>query len=93
MLPWPDYFGGAPGARLDGIDTSSRGRCPPTPLGPYAERVRGPLDNERLGVPAPELLTGGRALIGRFLAALRRFPDASVHLDSPLTDSSSTTAP
>jgi succinate dehydrogenase/fumarate reductase flavoprotein subunit len=30
--------------------------------------------------------SGGRALIGRFLAALRRFPHAAVHLDSPLTE-------
>ena len=55
-------------------------------LGPNADKVRGPLDNERFGSPAPDLLTGGRALIGRFLAALRRFPTATTHLDSPLTD-------
>lgn len=59
---------------------------PAEALGPYADTVRGPLDHERLGTPAPELLTGGRALVGRFLAALRRFPHASVHLESPLTD-------
>jgi 3-oxosteroid 1-dehydrogenase len=86
VLPWPDYFGHAPGARLDGMRHIVSRALPAEALGPYADRVRGPLDNERLGVPAPELLTGGRALIGRFLAALRRFPDASVRLDSPLTD-------
>jgi 3-oxosteroid 1-dehydrogenase len=86
VLPWPDYFGSVPGARLDGMRHIVSRALPADALGPYAERVRGPLDNERLGVPAPELLTGGRALIGRFLAALRRFPDASVHLDSPLSD-------
>ena len=86
VLPWPDYFGSAPAARLDGLRHIVARALPGSALGPYADRVRGPLDNERLGVPAPELLTGGRALIGRFLAALGRFPDASVHLDSPLTE-------
>lgn len=86
VLPWPDYFGRAPGARLDGLRHIVARALPANALGPHADRVRGPLDNERLGVPAPELLTGGRALIGRFLAALRQFPHASVHLDSPVTD-------
>ena len=86
VLPWPDYFAHAPGARLDGMRHIVSRALPADALGPYADRVRGPLDTERLGVPAPELLTGGRALIGRFLAALRRFPDAALHLDSPLTD-------
>jgi 3-oxosteroid 1-dehydrogenase len=86
VLPWPDYFGRAPGARLDGLRHIVARSLPASALGPYADRVRGPLDNERLGAPAPELLTGGRALIGRFLAALRRYPDAAVHLESPLTE-------
>jgi 3-oxosteroid 1-dehydrogenase len=86
VLPWPDYFGSAPGARSDGMRHIVSRAIPASALGPHADQVRGPLDNERLGVPAPDLLTGGRALIGRFLAALRRFPAAAVHLDSPLTD-------
>jgi 3-oxosteroid 1-dehydrogenase len=86
VLPWPDYFGHAPGARLDGMRHIVSRALPADALGPHADRVRGPLDNERLGVPAPELLTGGRALVGRFLAALRRFPAATVHLESPLVD-------
>ena len=86
VLPWPDYFGAAPGARLDGMRHIVSRALSSDALGPYADRVRGPLDNERLGEPAPKLLTGGRALIGRFLAALNRFPDTTVHLDSPLID-------
>ncbi|MBJ7338378.1 FAD-binding protein [Mycolicibacterium sp.] len=86
VLPWPDYFGAAPGARLDGMRHIVSRALPAEALGRWADRVRGPLDNERLGTPAPELLTGGRALIGRFLAALNRFPDTAMHLDSPLTD-------
>jgi 3-oxosteroid 1-dehydrogenase len=86
ILPWPDYFGSVAGARLDGLRHIVSRALPASALGPYADRIRGPLDNERLGAPAPDLLTGGRALIGRFLAALQRFPHAAVHLDSPLTD-------
>ncbi len=86
VLPWPDYFAHAPGARLDGMRHIVSRALPADTLGPYADRVRGPLDTERLGARAPELLTGGRALIGRFLAALRRFPGAALNLDSPLTD-------
>ena len=86
VLPWPDYFGSIPGARLDGLRHIVARALPASALGPYADRVRGPLDTERFGTPAPDLLTGGRALIGRFLAALQRFPHASIHLDSPLTD-------
>lgn len=86
VLPWPDDFGQAPGAPRDGLRHIVSRSLSASALGPYTDRVRGPLDNERLGVPAPELLPGGRALIGRFLAALRRFPHAAVHLDSPLTE-------
>jgi 3-oxosteroid 1-dehydrogenase len=86
VLPWPDYFGSAPGARLDGLRHIVCKPLPNDALGPYATKVRGPLDNERFGGPAPDLLTGGRALVGRFLAALRQFPHAAAHLDSPLTD-------
>jgi 3-oxosteroid 1-dehydrogenase len=86
VLPWPDYFGQAPGARLDGLRHIVSKGLPATALGPYADRVRGPLDTERLGKPAPEQLTGGRALIGRFLAAFLEYPSAAVHLNSPLID-------
>lgn len=86
VLPWPDYFGHAPGARLDGMRHIVARSLSADVLGHYADRIRGPLDNERLGAPAPDLLTGGRALIGRLLAAFLRFPHAAAHLDSPLTD-------
>jgi 3-oxosteroid 1-dehydrogenase len=86
VLPWPDYFGSVPGARLDGMRHIVCKPLPGDALGPNAGTVRGPLDNERFGTPAPDLLTGGRALIGRFLSALRQFPNATTHLNSPLTD-------
>ena len=85
-LPWPDYFGAAPEARLDGMRHIVAQPFPDERLGPHAGLVRGPLDNERFGTPAPDLLIGGRALIGRFLAALNRFPDAVAHRNSPLVD-------
>jgi len=86
VLPWPDYFGKAPGARLDGLRHIVSVPVRAEKLGPYAEFVRGPLDNDRLGTPAPDRLIGGRALIGRFLAALRQFPDAALYRDTELID-------
>ncbi len=86
VLPWPDYFGKAPQARLDGMRHIVAAPLPGDRLGPQAVLVRGPLDNDRLGAPAPELLVGGRALIGRFLAALARFPDAALYRHAELVD-------
>jgi 3-oxosteroid 1-dehydrogenase len=85
-LPWPDYYGAVPNARADG-----RRHLVPTPLpgaelGPLSDSVRGPLDVDRLGASPPELLTGGRALVGRFLKALTRYPHASTHRNTALVD-------
>ncbi|WP_067177326.1 FAD-binding protein [Microtetraspora niveoalba] len=87
MLPWPDYFGKAPKARLDG-----QRHTMPTPL-PVAEApelrevVRGPLDTDRLGTPQPDdFFIGGRALIARFLKAIAQYPDATLHLNTPLVE-------
>ena len=86
VLPWPDYFGKAPEARLDGMRHIVATPLPGEVLGVDAGLIRGPLDNERLGAPAPDLLIGGRALVGRFLAALRRFPDVALHRNTELVD-------
>lgn len=86
VLPWPDYYGKAPGARLDGLRHIVPKAIPGERLGQYAHAVRGPLDNDRLGAAAPDLLTGGRALIGRFLAALSRFPNAKLYRNAELTE-------
>jgi 3-oxosteroid 1-dehydrogenase len=85
-LPWPDYFGNAPDARADGRRHIVPTPLPASALGPFDGSVRGPLDADRLGTPAPDVLTGGRALIGRFLTALRGCPNAALHLNSPLID-------
>lgn len=86
VLPWPDYFGKAPQARGDGMRHIVAAPLPGERLGPQAALVRGPLDNERLGAEAPDLLIGGRALIGRFLAALTRFSGVALHRNTELVD-------
>lgn len=86
VLPWPDYYGKAPQARLDGLRHVVATPLPSERLGADAALIRGPLDNDRLGTPAPDLLVGGRALVGRFIAALRRFPNAGLHLNTELVD-------
>jgi 3-oxosteroid 1-dehydrogenase len=86
VFPWPDYFGKVPGARTDGKRHIVSTPLDESRLGPFQGKVRGPLDNDRLGSAAPHQLVGGRALIGRFLAALRRYPNATLHLNSPLVE-------
>ncbi|MGE2690907.1 FAD-binding protein [Mycolicibacterium pulveris] len=86
VLPWPDYFGAVAGARTDGLRHIVAKPIPATRLGPYAGSVRGPLDSERLGTPQPDLLTGGRALVGRFIAAMVEMPNTTLHLNSPLVE-------
>lgn len=86
VLPWPDYFGKTPEARLDGLRHIVPKPLSAKQLGADADLIRGPLDRERLGAPAPGLLVGGRALIGRFLAALRRMPNATLHRNTQLVD-------
>ncbi|GAA2566262.1 FAD-binding protein [Mycolicibacterium diernhoferi] len=86
VLPWPDYYGSAPDARNDGYRHTIPLPVPDSALGRYAGSVRGPLDTERLGVPAPEVLSGGRALVGRFLAALDRLPNVTCLRSTPLVE-------
>lgn len=85
-FPWPDYYGAVPGARNDGYRHAVPVPLPDQELGRYRGSVRGPLDAERLGAPAPELLMGGRALVGRFLAALDKLPNACCWRNAPLSE-------
>ncbi|MFP1153622.1 FAD-binding protein [Mycobacterium sherrisii] len=85
-LPWPDYFGTVCDARTDGRRHIVTAPLPSSALGPLRDSVRGPLDTDRLGAPPPEMLSAGRALIGRFLAAMRQYPRATLSLQSPLVD-------
>ncbi len=86
ILPWPDYFGRLRHARLDGMRHTVMKPLPAERLGELAQRVRGPLDRERLGAEVPKTLVGGRALIGRLLSAITTYPHASLHLNSPLVE-------
>ncbi len=85
-LPWPDYYGRLPHARLDGLRHTVSKPLPAERLGELAQRIRGPLDRERLGAQTPKYLVGGRALIGRLLSAITAYPNVSLHLNSPLVE-------
>ncbi|WP_280262624.1 FAD-binding protein [Nocardia wallacei] len=86
LFPWPDYFGKAPGARTDGKRHIVPVPLPAAELGALRDSVRGPLATDRHGDPAPKTLIGGRALIGRFLLALSRYPRAALHSNSALVE-------
>ena len=86
VLPWPDYYSSAAGARTDGMRHIVSKAVPDERLGRFAGLVRGPLDHERLGAPQPDLLTGGRALIGRFLWAMADNPAVTAHLSTRLVE-------
>ena len=74
MLPWPDYFReGAACPTFDGLRHIVAAPLPGESDWDPWRQVRGPLDNDRLGAPAPDLLTGGRALIGRFRLGCNAF--------------------
>lgn len=84
ILPWPDYYSSLPAARIDGLRHIVSKAVPDERLGRFRGLVRGPLDHERLGAPQPELLTGGRALVGRFLWAMADNPAVAAHLGTSL---------
>ncbi|WP_123024284.1 FAD-binding protein [Mycolicibacterium stellerae] len=86
VLPWPDYYSSAVGARNDGMRHIVSKAVPDNRLGRFQGLVRGPLDHERLGAPQPDLLTGGRALIGRFLSAMAENPAVTAHLNTSLVE-------
>jgi 3-oxosteroid 1-dehydrogenase len=86
VLPWPDYYGRLPHARLDGMRHTVMKPLAAERFGELAQQIRGPLDRERLGAEVPNTLIGGRALVGRFLAALTTYPHASLHLNTPLVE-------
>nr|WP_139026136.1 FAD-binding protein [Gordonia neofelifaecis] len=86
-LPWPDYFGKAPKAKLDGMRHTMPNPLPVSDAPEYKDIVRGPLDVDRHGAPTPDdLFIGGRALVARFLKAIAEFDNAKVQLNSPVVD-------
>lgn len=86
ILPWPDYYSSVPGARNDGMRHTVCKGLPGDRLGRFQGKVRGPLDHERLGEPQPDFLTGGRAVIGRFLSAMADNPAVAAYLNTSLVE-------
>ena len=86
MLPWPDYYGKMPKARNDGQRHTMPTPLPISEVGDLHKLVRGPLDFDRLGADLPEMLIGGRALVGRFLKAIGNYPNAKLNLNTPLVE-------
>ncbi len=86
VLPWPDYFGSAPKARADGMRHIAAKALKVAAAPDLRELIRG-LDSDRLGTPLPDdYFIGGRALIARFLNAIRQYPRASARRNTALTD-------
>ena len=86
-LPWPDYFGQAPKARLDGQRHIAVKPLKVAAAPELRNKIRGPLDTDRLGVETPpDYFVGGRALIARFLKAIGKYPGASLRRDTALVE-------
>ncbi|SFR89894.1 FAD-binding protein [Sphingomonas jatrophae] len=85
VYPWPDYYGRVPKARESGrhiMPMSLDGAA----LGDLRGSLRAALGEERRGQPAPEMLDAGQALIGRFLLALSKMPNAALRLRHELVE-------
>jgi 3-oxosteroid 1-dehydrogenase len=86
-LPWPDYYGKAPKARLDGQRHIAAKPLKVAAAPEFRRLIRGPLDNDRLGVEPPDdYYLGGRALIARFLKAIGQYPTAALQRDTALVE-------
>jgi 3-oxosteroid 1-dehydrogenase len=86
-MPWPDYYGKAPKARLDGQRHIAAKALAVAAAPELREVIRGPLDTDRLGVEPPaDYFVGGRALIARFLKAIGQYPRASLRRDAALVE-------
>src|SRR5689334_2045822 len=86
-LPWPDYYGKAPKARVDGQRHIAAKPLKVDAAPELREAIRGPLDTDRLGAEAPsDYYVGGRALIARFLRAIGQYPTASLRRDTALVE-------
>src|SRR5271156_5080172 len=86
-LPWPDYYGKAPKARVDGQRHIAAKPLKVAAAPELRDAIRGPLDTDRLGVEPPtDYFVGGRALIARFLKAIGQYPSASLRRDAALVE-------
>jgi len=85
VYPWPDYFGSVRNASATGRHIMPA-PLPAAELGPLRAALRPNLGEEREGVPLAEELWMGQALIGRFLLALSKRPNATLRLNAKLTE-------
>ncbi|HEY0226992.1 MAG TPA: FAD-binding protein [Mycobacterium sp.] len=86
-LPWPDYYGKAPKARLDGQRHIAAKPLKVAAAPEFRDAIRGPLDTDRLGAQTPpDYYLGGRALIARFLKAIGQYPNATLQRDTALVE-------
>ena len=86
-LPWPDYYGKAPKARLDGQRHIAAKPLKVAAAPELRDAIRGPLDTDRLGAETPpDYYLGGRALIARFLKAIGQYPTAALQRDTALVE-------
>ncbi|OBG76874.1 MULTISPECIES: FAD-binding protein [unclassified Mycobacterium] len=86
-LPWPDYYGKAPKARLDGQRHIAAKPLKVAAAPELRDAIRGPLETDRLGAEPPaDYFIGGRALIARFLKALGQYPAATLRRDTALVE-------
>ncbi|BAX91315.1 FAD-binding protein [Mycobacterium shigaense] len=86
-LPWPDYYGKAPKARVDGQRHIAAKPLAVAAAPELRDAIRGPLDTDRLGVPPPaDYFLGGRALIARFLKAIGQYPNVALRRNTALVD-------
>ncbi|WP_327312125.1 FAD-dependent oxidoreductase [Streptomyces sp. NBC_01235] len=81
--PVPEYYPTAPGASPAG-HTVFPPEIPAAELGEHARLVRDPLPMERMGIDQGPVLNGGRALIGRALAAFLETGNGSLRLNTAL---------
>ena len=81
--PVPDYYPSAPGATATGR-TIFPPELPVADLGEHAGLVRKPITTERWGIEEGPVLRGGRALIGRALAAFLETGNGSLSVNTAL---------
>lgn len=81
--PVPDYYPSVPGASPGGR-TIFPPEIPAAELGEHARLVREPIPTERWGADQGPVLNGGRALIGRALAAFLESGHGSLRLNTAL---------
>ncbi|OCC22948.1 3-ketosteroid-delta-1-dehydrogenase [Croceicoccus estronivorus] len=85
VYPWPDYYGLAPNASAEGRHIMPMPLAA-SELGELRATLRPNLAEERAGEALADELLGGQALIGRFLLALSKRPNADLRRETALVE-------